>query len=196
MHMKKVLVVTGTPGVGKSSASILLASRLKGKAVNLSELVKVEQLDCGFDEKRMTLVADTEKVSRRVKRAIEESEGFLIVEGHIAANVVEAEDVFLAFVLRRNPDELRRILKERGFSDRKVDENVAAEILDVCLFETIEEYGEGKICEIDMSSRNVEEVVGELVSIVEGHGRCRIGVVDWLMKLELEGRLDEFLEKL
>ncbi len=194
--MKKVLVVTGTPGVGKSSVSILLASRINGEAVNLSELVEVEKLDCGFDERRKTLVADTEKVSGRVKKLIEESEGFLIVEGHFAANVVAAEDVFLAFVLRRNPDELRRTLKERGFSERKVDENVAAEILDVCLFETVEEYGEKKVCEIDTSGRSVEEVVGELVRLVEGHGLCRIGVVDWLMRLELEGRLDEFLETL
>jgi adenylate kinase len=194
--MKKVLVVTGTPGVGKSSVSSLLASRLKGKTVSLSDLVQVERLDCGFDNERKTLVADTERVSRRVKEIINESEGFVIVDGHFAVNVVAVEHVFLAFVLRRNPDELRRVLKERGFNESKVTENLAAEILDVCLFEAVEEYGEMKVCEIDVSNRNVEDVVSEVVSVVEGRGLCHIGAVDWLMKLELEGRLDEFLETL
>lgn len=188
--------MTGTPGVGKSSVSSLLASRLKGKTVNLGDLVKVERLDCGFDNKRKTRVADTERVAGRVKEIISKSEGFVIVEGHFAVDVVAAEDVFLAFVLRRNPDELRRVLKEKGFSESKVNENLAAEILDVCLFEAVEEYGEEKVCEIDVSDRNVEDVVSEVVDIVEDRGPCRGGVVDWLMKLELEGRLDEFLETL
>lgn len=191
--MKRVLVLAGTPGVGKSSVSSLLASRLAGILVGLSDLVKLEGLSCGLDEKRETLVADTERVSKRVGEIIAQSKSYVIVDGHFAMDVVAAEDVFLAFVLRRSPDELREILEERGFKEEKVGENVAAEILDVCLFDAVKVYGEKKVCEIDVSGRTVEETVDEIMRIVNGCSKCRVGVVDWLAKLELEGRLDEFL---
>ncbi len=191
--MKRVLVVIGTPGVGKSSVSSLLASRLAGVQVNLGDLVKQEGLSCGFDEKRETLIADVMKVSRRIEEIIGQSEGYVIVDGHFAMDTVATEDVLLAFVLRRNPDELSKILKKRGYKESKVAENIAAEVLDVCLFDEVKAYGKNKICEVDVSGRTIEDIVDEIICILNGCGKCRIGFVDWLTKLEVEGRLDEFL---
>ncbi len=190
--MKRVLVLVGTPGVGKSSVSGLLASRLDGVLVSLGNLVSSEGLSCGLDEKRGTLIADLERVSKRVGEIIAQSKSYVVVDGHFAMDVVAPEDVFLAFVLRRSPDELREILNERGFKEGKVKENVAAEILDVCLFDAVKAYGEKKVCEVDVSGRTVEEVADEIICIVDGCSKCRVGVVDWLAKLESEGRLDEF----
>jgi len=191
--MKRVLVVVGTPGVGKSSVSSLLASRLGGVYVSLGELVENDGLSCGVDRERETLIADVERLSRRIKKIIKKTEGYIIIDGHFAMDVVEAEDIFLAFVLRRDPDELREILEKRGFKESKVKENVAAEILDVCLFDAVKAYGEKRICEVDVSGKTIEEVVEEIIDAISNHRKCRVGVIDWLTKLELEGRLDEFL---
>jgi adenylate kinase len=191
--MKRVLVLTGTPGVGKSSVARILASRLKGVHINLSELVMSKGLDCGSDRKRETLIADTQKVSKRVGEIVAQSDGFIVVEGHFAMDVMKAENAFWVLVLRRNPDELRRVLRERGFRESKVVENVAAEILDVCLSDAVEAYGEKRVCEVDVSGRTEEEVAEEVICVVEGRKECRAGIVDWLARLELEGRLDEFL---
>ncbi len=191
--MKQVLVLVGTPGVGKSSVARLLANRLEGIHVDVGALVKKEGLSHGVDETRDTLIADLKKVSRRVARILKEAGSVVIVEGHFAMEVVAADDVSLAFVLRRDPDELREALRARAFKEDKVAENVAAEILDVCLFDAVEAYGEGKVCEVDASGKTVAEVTNEIVGIVEGKKDCRVSVVDWLTKLELEGRLDEFL---
>ena len=191
--MRKVVVVTGTPGVGKTSVARLLAQRLKGAVLNLSEIVQSEGLSCGVDETRATLVADTEKVANRVRSAIAQAEGYIIVEGHFASDVVAESDAFKVFVLRRDPDELRRVLVERGFRESKVAENVAAEILDVCLFDAVDAYGKDKVCEIDVSRKSLAEVVDQLTSVVEGRRKCRVGIVDWLTKLEMEKRLDDFL---
>jgi adenylate kinase len=191
--MRQVLVLTGTPGVGKTSVAMLLAQRVKGAYVNLSELVKSEGLSCGFDRKRDTLIADSEEVSKRVGTVIARAKGCVILEGHFAVDVVAKEDASKVFVLRRNPDELRRTLMNRKFKESKIAENVAAEILDVCLFDAVKAYGEEKVCEIDVSGRAVKDVVEELFSVVKGRGKCRVGSVDWLTKLEMEGRLDQFL---
>ena len=191
--MKRVLVLVGTPGVGKSSVSSLLSSRLGGLHVSLGDLVKQEGLSCGLDEKRGTLIVDEDRVSKLVREIIRQSESYIIVDGHFAMDVVSAEDVCLAFVLRRNPDELREVLKERGFSEGKVAENVAAEILDVCLFDAVKAYGKEKVCEVDVSDGTVEDIVNKIINIVNHRGECRVGIVDWLTQLESEGRLDEFL---
>lgn len=192
--MKRVLVIVGTPGVGKSSVSSLLASRLDGVHVNLGDLVKDEGLSSGLDERRETLIGDEKRISKRVQEIIRQSEGYIIVEGHFAMHVVAAEDASLAFVLRRNPDELREVLRERGFKESKIAENVAAEVLDVCLFDAVKSYGEKKVCEVDASGKTIADVVDEIVGILNGRRRCRVGVVDWLTTLEIQGRLDEFLK--
>ena len=194
--MKKTLVIVGSPGVGKSSISSLLATHLKGRYINVGDLVKHEGLDSGLDKKRDALIADTERVSKRISEIIEEFEGYVIVEGHFAMDVVRAEDVLFAFVLRRNPDELREVLEKRKYTKEKISENVAAEILDVCLFDAVQAYREGKVHEIDVSGKKIEHVVSEIIDVVQGHRKPRRAIIDWLMQLELKGRLDEFLESI
>lgn len=191
--MRRVLVITGTPGVGKSSVSSLLVSRLGGVHVNLSDLVRKEELSWGSDRERKSLIVDEKRTSNRVREIIRQSEGYVIIDGHFAVDVVAVKDVLLAFVLRRNPDELMEILRKRGFNETKVMENVGAEILDVCLFDALKAYGKKKICEVDVSGRTVEDVADDIISLVNGRKECRVGFVDWLTKLEFEGRLDEFL---
>ncbi len=56
--------------------------------------------------------------------------------------------------------------------------------------------GVDKVCEIDVSGKKANEVVDEVVAVLEGKKVCAVGIVDWLGKLEGEGRLEEFLEDL
>jgi adenylate kinase len=194
--VEKALVIVGSPGVGKSSISSLLATQLKGRYINVGDLVKDEGLDSGLDKQRDTLIADVERVAERIAEVIEEFEGYVIVEGHFAMDVVRDEDLLFAFVLRRNPDELREVLEKRKYAKEKIAENVAAEILDVCLSDAVQAYHESKVHEIDVSGKKTGNVVSEIIDVVQGHRKPRRGIVDWLMQLELKGRLDEFLESI
>ncbi|MBS7639105.1 MAG: adenylate kinase family protein [Candidatus Bathyarchaeia archaeon] len=192
--IRRIIIITGTPGVGKSSVSKALASKINAHIISIGNLVKEEKLYSGVDRERDTLIADTERVSRRVKEIISKVQGDVIVEGHFAVDVVPPKWVSVAFVLRRDPEELRRILEGRSYSERKIMENLAAEILDVCLYEAIKRCGVKKVCEIDVTSKSVEDVVGEILDVLNGVRECRVGIVDWLGKLEAEGKLDEYLK--
>ena len=193
---RRVILVTGTPGVGKTVVSRLLASRLKGLRIELADLVKQEELISGVDEARKTLIADMEKVSERTLQIIQDCEGDVIIDGHYAVDVVPAEDAHLVFVLRRHPDELKTFMEKRGFRNRKLWENLAAEILDVCLSEAVETCGVDKVCEIDASGKSVEDVTEDIIQILVGRKECKVGAVDWLRKLDEEGRLDKYLRHL
>ena len=104
----------------------------------------------------------------------------VVVEGHYAQDVVPDKFVSLIFVLRKAPWRLKEIFEERGYNKKKVEENVEAEILDVCLVEAVESYGGERVCEIDTTSRNSDEIVEEILSIMKGGSPCVRGLVDWL----------------
>ncbi len=192
--VRRVILITGTPGVGKTTVSRSLASRLDAVYINLAELVERERLISGVDKTRETLIADTDRVSKRMQGIIKSSEGDVIVDGHYAVDVVATKDVHMVFVLRRDPSELKSVMENRGFKERKLWENIVAEILDVCLWDAVSVCGSDKVCEIDVSGRSIEEVVKDIILMLEGKKKCRVGIVDWLGKLEGEGRLREFLK--
>ena len=193
-EFKRVILIVGTPGVGKTVVSKLLASKINALYINLAEFVKRENLILGVDEARDTLIADINKVSKRVREILESSERDAVIDGHYAMDVVSAKVVHLVFVLRRNPDELKKTLESRCFREKKLWENLAAEVLDVCLWDAISVCGSEKVCEIDVSDKKVEDIVKEILSILEGEEKCRVGIVNWLEILETENRLHEFLE--
>jgi len=195
-NFRKVILVTGTPGVGKTTISHKLASKLDALYIGITELVKKEKLITSVDEDRRTLIADTEKVSKQLQEILAKTEGSIIIEGHYAVDVVPKKDVNTVFVLRRDPRELKSALEKRGYEEKKLWENLAAEILDVCLWDALSACGSDKVCEIDVSGKTVEAVVEEMMLVLEKRKDCRHGIVDWLGKLENEGQLGEFLRKI
>ncbi len=191
---KRVILVTGTPCVGKTSAARLLETKLSALYINLTDLALREHLTSGRDERRDTVIVNQSKMTRRIRELIKKTDKEnVVVDGHYAVNVVPKNLVTLVFVLRRDPLELREFMRRRGFSEPKMTENLASEILDVCLVEAIKAVGEGKTCELDLTGKSGEDVVGAILEVISDPNKCRIGVVDWLGKLEKEGRLDEFL---
>lgn len=193
-NVTKAILVTGTPGVGKTTTSHKLASKLNAPYIGVTELVKKQQLITGIDENRQTLVADTKKVSKQLQQILAKTEGRVIIEGHYAVDVVPNKDVNTVFVLRRDPRELKNALEKRGYQEKKLWENLAAEILDVCLWDALSACGADKVCEIDVSGKTVEAVVEEMTMVLEKKEERRHGIVDWLGKLENEGQLEEFLK--
>lgn len=148
-----------------------------------------------MNRERDTLIVDLEGVSRRVKEIISSSDRDVIVEGHFASDVVPPESVTMVFVLRRSPEELKRILEDRHYSEKKIAENLAAEILDVCLYDSVNKFGIEKIHEIDATSRGAEDIAQEILEVLGGLRERRVGIVDWLGKLEMENKLGEYLKE-
>jgi len=184
-----VLLVTGVPGVGKTTVAQLLADRMGGVYFNLSDLAENEGLITGFDEVRGTSIVDLEGMRARLVQIIDVGGEAQIFDGHYAPDVVPHEAVSLAFVLRRAPWRLKEELAARGYPEEKVMENVEAELLDVCLVEAIERLGEERVCEVDTTGCTPEEVVEELMAVIRGLKACRRRIVDWLGHPESMGLL-------
>ena len=191
---KRVILVTGTPCVGKTLVARLLTCELDAFYVNLTELALHDNLISGRDEERGSIIVDENRIRCRIREIIEDCDkSDVVIDGHYAVSVVSKELTTYVFVLRRDPVELRKFMEQCGFSGRKLWENLASEILDVCLVDALNIHGEGIVCELDASGKSVQEIVGEILDVLNGSRKCRVGVVDWLGKLDGEGLLGEFL---
>jgi len=179
-----IIGITGTPGTGKTSACALLTD---ADILDLNKLIKNEGRNLGIDEERDSLIADMDAVSDRVREIACLGAGSgvggvgenLIIEGHLAHHISD-----IAIVLRLSPDELELRLKERGYSEAKVQENVLAETIDVILVEAVE-WCE-RVYEINTTGMTVEEVACAIREILDAIGRGIVidgyqpGSVDWM----------------
>ncbi len=191
---KRVILITGTPCTGKTTTAKQLTAKLDALYLNLTDYAKTHSLTSGEDKQRKTIIIDEEKMRQKLAETINATDkANVIIDGHYASAVTPANLVTNVFVLRRNPKELKRFMEKCGFEGAKLWENLSAEILDVCLIEAVQSQS-GKVCELDVTGRTVEEVVGDIMDVLENGKKCYSGIVDWLGMLEREGLTDQYLK--
>jgi len=190
MTERRVIIIAGVPGVGKSTVAGAIAERRGYPVIGVSELAVKEGALLGRDVERDTDVVDLPRLKEMITEVISATEGPIIVEGHFAYDVVPSDLVSHALILRRAPWILKKELRQRGYSDEKISENVEAELLDVPLVEAIEALGPDLVCESDTTGRTQEETVDEVLRIVEGSMPCRRNLVDWLGSPESRALLE------
>jgi adenylate kinase len=161
------IAVTGTPGVGKTSA----CSKIKRLPVyHVNDLVDMFGLANGYDHKRKTKEVDVKKLARK----IEKLDGDVILEGHFSHML----DPDIAIVLRCSPAVLEKRLRKKGWPEKKIRENVEAEAVDVVLVEALENVPE--VLEIDTTDMTASQVAKAISRIISGERqKYRIGNVDW-----------------
>ena len=162
------VVVTGTPGTGKTSATELVETELD--VIHLNEVVREFDLASGVDEERDSLVVDLDAV-----RAWLGDRDGVLVESHLAHHL----DADRVVVLRCHPETLERRLRERGEPSEKARENAESEALDLILSEAVATHGEGSVYEIDTTDRTPEAVADEIEAVVRGEHGPSAGVVDF-----------------
>jgi adenylate kinase len=192
--MKRVILITGTPCTGKTTLSKQLTTKLDALYINLTDFAKDNSLTLGEDKQRNTTIIDETKMRKKLAQTITQTQkGTVIVDGHYASAVVSPTLATHVFVLRRNPVELKEFMQKCKFSEAKLYENLSAEILDVCLVEALQ-MQEGKVCELDVTGRTVEETVNEVLAVLAGEKKCISIGVDWLGMLERKGLTDQYLK--
>ncbi len=169
------IALTGTPGTGKTTVARLLPYRI----IDINALVR-DGLNLGTDPERGCLEADMDGLALRLKEMdidaganSTDSRDIAILEGHFSHFFAD-----WAIVLRLAPAALRERLEKRGYSERKIKENLEAEALDVILVEAVENCN--RVDEIDTTGRSSQEVAELVIKVIEGEMRLPPGQVSWL----------------
>jgi adenylate kinase len=155
----KVVVITGTPGTGKSTLSRKLAKKLKFKVLNLKPIIS--KITEGYDKEKKSKIVDEKKFSGLLVKEIKKAKGNLIVASHLS-HYLPKKYVNLCIVTKCSELKLlRQRLKKRGYNQIKVKENLEAEIMDVCLSEAIAK--KHKILVIDTSRKYSIDKLAKLI---------------------------------
>lgn len=173
------ILITGTPGTGKTTIARRVAQSLGKDYLDLADLVKKHRLYIRYDEETDSFIVDLNRTQKHLDALLTCNE---IIDTHLV-EAVPPEKISKAIVLRLDPMILFERLKAREYSERKIKENVEAEILDYVLISALNRFGENKVFEVDTTGKNIGEVVEIITRIILKNGKIfRPGSVNWLEK--------------
>lgn len=151
------IVITGTPGTGKTSHSTLLSETTGLRHLEINSIVRARDLGSGFDASRNSTIVDEDALVDAIEPQLKE--GGNIIDWH-ACDLWPSSLVDLVVVVRCSTEELFDRLGKRGYKEEKREENMDAEIMEVLLEEAREAFDEEIVVEVRSDSG--EEMEGNV----------------------------------
>ncbi len=132
----KVIAITGTPAVGKSTLAKYLQKHFLWRRLDLHHYYK--QISTSYNQKKQCYDLDLKKVEKLVLKVRDEDSSPLVIDSHISHHL-SPKIIDLCIVLTCSDlQKLKKRLQLRKYSAKKVRENLDAEIFQVCLTEAQE----------------------------------------------------------
>lgn len=189
------VVITGNPGVGKHTCAKFVSEKLgKAKLIDINRVI--------LSNNAVTLPTsavngigeiDVKKTEKLILEEIKKTKDVVIV-GHLAPYVLRTTGIDLVAVLRRSPYLLAKIFRQRKYSPMKMKENIAAEILGITLYDSVETFGKERVAELDTTGKTPQDIAKDIVSKLQKKSRKQIGIIDWLSLVYEKGDAQKFLE--
>ncbi len=172
------IIITGTPGTGKSTIASLLSKKTGIELISIT----------GIIHKKMHLgprhEVDIKKLAKHL-RFLRQKKDF-VVEGHLACEMKLPVDQVI--VLRTEPKILRKRMEKRGYGKLKIEENLMAEMLDYCSQRVQKEY-RMKPLELDTTKRSPAACSNKILAALM-QKKKKIDSVDYSRSLIAFLRLD------
>ena len=161
----KIVGVTGTPGTGKTTLSKMLAKATGLSYIDVTEIIKDKGIDEGFDNKRKCLIVDTDRLFSEIKSHIKKIKGKgVIIDSHLS-HYLPADFLQILIITTCDIGMLKERLKERGYDESKIRENLDAEIFSLCSNEALE-YKHNRI-EVNTSNGVSKQKVEEIADAIK-----------------------------
>ena len=149
------IIITGTPGVGKSTHCQDLATKTGLHHLDINEVVRKHNIgESSTDpDDPNTKVVDEDRLLDCIENDLEE--GGQIIDWH-ACDLFPPSLIDLVCVVRCDNKLLYDRLKARGHGDAKLQENMDCEIMEVLVQEARDAYDEDMI--VELRSEKAEDV--------------------------------------
>jgi len=160
MRIQPNIIVTGTPGVGKTTHCEVLAQNTGLKHLSINQIVKERECHDGWDDEFKSWIVDEDKLLDAIEDEVKP--GGYIIDWH-ACDLFPKSWIDLVVVLRVDSTLLYDRLKARGYPEAKLQENLDSEIMEVLLQEARDSYDEEIVVEItsntsDEMDSNIERI--------------------------------------
>ncbi|XP_055925196.1 adenylate kinase isoenzyme 6-like [Argiope bruennichi] len=154
------ILITGTPGTGKSTLSSEISEVCNMEWINISELAKANNYFEDYDESLTCHVLDEDRIIEELEEKMQE--GGKIVDYH-GCDFFPENWFDIVFVLTTDNTILYDRLVKRGYSGKKLENNIQCEIFQTLLDEAKSSYDEHIVHKLnsntpdDMQS-NIEQI--------------------------------------
>lgn len=151
------IIISGTPGTGKTEVSKILSDILGYKLISINEFARDKDIIVGTDKKRKSGIINEKKLQKLSKDIPDNT----VIEGHLA-HYCKGD---IAIILRTDPAVLEERLKRRRWHQKKIAENVESEILDIILQESA--ALNKKTYEVDTTIKTAQDTAEEITNILK-----------------------------
>ena len=190
------IVITGSPGVGKHT----IAKEIE-RTWKISELIDINKtaIDAGLVEQGQdALDVDVTKLKKHLEPIVSDIPKLHwmgrigLIVGHLAPYVLNAKSCHPCIVLRKNPYKLLDIYKKRGYTEKKMKDNLGSEILGIITNDAIKNFGQEKTFQVDTTDHTPKELAVRIHDIF--YGKDNGDNIDWLTLIQEKNDLKTFFE--
>ena len=190
------IIITGSPGVGKHT----IAKEIE-RTWKISELIDINKIaiDAGLVEQGQdALDVDVNKLKKHLEPIISDIPRLHwagrtgLVVGHLAPYVIDGKIGHPCIVLRKNPYKLIDIYKKRGYTEKKMKDNLGSEILGIIVNDAINNFGREKTFQVDTSDHTPKELAIRIHDIY--NGKDDGDNIDWLSLIQEKNDLKKFFD--
>jgi len=181
-----VLVITGSPGVGKHT---IANEVLHSNDYELLDINKIANEKNFIEYNQDVGEVDVDKFKKSFEEVVTEKS---LIVGHLAPYVLSSKNVKLAIVLRKNPYKLLEIYKKRKYTEEKRRDNLGSEILGIITNDTINNFGQEKTFQIDVSESTPKAIVSRIDNIINRNDAG--DNIDWLPLIQEKNDFKTFFE--
>lgn len=169
------IIITGTPGVGKTTHCQELANKTGLHHLDINDVVKKHSIgeSSNDPDDPNTKIVDEDRLLDCIENDLEE--GGQIIDWH-ACDLFPVALIDLVCVVRCDNKILYDRLKARNYGEKKLQENMDCEIMEVLLQEARDAYDEEMVVELKSESTedvdvNVERIESWIQNWKKDHGK-------------------------
>jgi adenylate kinase len=165
--LQRIIIVTGTPGVGKTVLAKLLAKKTHSEYLKIGDKVRREKLYSRYDHSSQSYIIDERRLHTNLDRYFKiHSRESIVLETHWLGRFMPKKPGMVAVVVRLDPTTLARRLKARSWPRKKTWENVEAELIDLSFYEALKFLGPMRVCQIDASGKKPGHLVNRVLELI------------------------------
>jgi adenylate kinase len=148
-----VISITGIPGSGKSS----VCNILKKLGFDCKNVLDMEGAKICLEGEEMDIDCLKERLNRDIYNGT-------IIEGHYS-HLLGCSEIF---ILERDEEIVREVMRTRGYSEEKINENIDALRSDIIYQESLDLLPASRIHRIQVEEGNPEITAKIIVDLIKG----------------------------